>query len=84
MRKDKYERAMAEYEGHKGSVSVQAVWEQIPADIREQLTGKQLGVVMNLINNAYHKGKADAGAEKVDVDCVWVDGYGLVDLPPKE
>ena len=67
----KMERARRRYTGHKGDVTMTAVEAGLTADLKDRLTGEELGQVMDVINAAYHRGKADAGAEIID-DCVWV------------
>jgi len=42
----------------------------IPEELAENITGKQLGMVMSIRNAAYHEGKG-AGLEICD-DCVWI------------
>ena len=74
MRSDKRSRMMAGYDGHKGPVTVDAVAAGVPAVLWDRLTGAELGAVMSAVNAAYHHGKADAGAEIVDGDCVWMRG----------
>ena len=64
---------MAAYDGFTGTQTLAAVMDQVPEELWGRLTGHELGLVMSAINRAYHKGKADAGAEVVD-DCIWIDG----------
>lgn len=66
-------RMMAAYTGHHGPVTVDAVLAQIPTELQKQLTGKQLGMVMNCVNAAYHNGKAACGAEIIDGDAIWIN-----------
>lgn len=80
MTNTKYQRAISIYTGHKGDTSLSAVWNQIPTSLKESLTGKQLGEIMNLINHTYHTGRASAGAEKIDTNAVYVDGKGIIEL----
>jgi hypothetical protein len=80
----KLQRAIKLYKGFKGDRSIAAIIEQIPAALIEQLTGKQLAVVMEAINGAYQKGRASTGAEKIDNDCVWVSGVEkLIEIKEK-
>ena len=50
-----------------------AVFAQIPDALAQSLTADQLTDVANCINAAYHKGKADAGAEMIDSNCVYIN-----------
>jgi len=78
----KLDRAMATYVGFKGDVTVRAVLAQIPQELQDSLTAKQLGMVMSAVNQAYHNGRASTGAEVVDGDAVWIDS--LKQLIPLE
>lgn len=69
----KRKNMMAAYTGFKGHQTVQAVTKQIPEELFDRLTGRELGIVMSAINAAYHSGKADAGAE-ITGDCLWYGG----------
>lgn len=42
----------------------------------DQLSPVSLADVIVLMQHAYQHGKADAGAEKIDIDAVWVNGIG--------
>jgi len=64
---------MAAYNGFAGSRTLEAVMAQVPDELWDRLTGRELGIVMTAINASFHKGKASAGAEVVD-DCIWVAG----------
>jgi len=55
----KYNNAVKHYTGHTGPVTLQAVLDQIPADLCAELTGRHLGMVMSVVNNAYHNGKSE-------------------------
>jgi hypothetical protein len=59
-------RMMAAYTGHHGPVTVEAVLAQIPVELGQKLTGRQLGLVMSAINAAYHNGRASTGAELLE------------------
>lgn len=73
MRRDKYQRAMAQYTGHKGDVTVAAVRESIPDGVTAAVTGRVYGMIMTAVNAAYHAGRASCGgAEIIDGDVVWV------------
>lgn len=71
--KTKITRAIAMYNGSKGTQTVQAVLEQIPGELKLTLTGKQLGLVMSVVNKAYHNGKASCGCEVIDGEMVWIN-----------
>lgn len=73
----KYNTAKATYTGHKGETTITAIWERIPAELKDRCTGKELGMIMDAINKAYHDGKASAGAEKLDNESVYIDGVGI-------
>jgi len=53
-----------------------AIFAQIPDGLAQSLTADQLTEVANCINKAYHKGKADAGAEMIDSNCVYINSIG--------
>ena len=81
MRSDKYGRMMAVYDGFRGGVTVEAVLAGIPGGLLARLTGAECGAVMSAVNAAYHRGKSDAGAERIDGGgAVWVnqDGGGVM------
>jgi hypothetical protein len=61
---------MTAYNGFKGSNTVNAVLEQIPDELKDQLTGRQLGLVMSAVNSAYHNGRASTGAEVIDAELI--------------
>ena len=74
----KYNNMMATYTGFKGTVTMGAVSDQIPATLKQRLTGAELGLVMSAVNNAYHNGRASHGGVDVLDDCVWLPwGGGL-------
>lgn len=60
------------YQGFKGPSTLSAIIDQIPEVFFKELTSKQLALVMETINSAYHKGKADAGAEIIDINAVYI------------
>ena len=74
-------RAMAAYDGFKGSRTVAHIQKLIGKEIAERLTGHEFGLVMSAVNRAYHEGKASTGAEVIDGDYVWVNclnkGYDI-------
>lgn len=74
----KIRRAKRLYEGFKGSETMAAVFGQIPDDLIQELTAKQIAAVAELINAAYHKGRASTGAEMVEDNAVYVDSLGKI------
>jgi rubrerythrin len=74
----KHERMMAVYNGFKGTNTVNAVLEQIPDELKDQLTGRQLGLVMSAVNSAYHNGRASTGAEVIDGELIWVNHLNML------
>ena len=70
----KNDRAMAAYDGFKGGQTVTHVKKLIGKELADRLTGHELGLVMSAVNRAYHAGKASAGAEMIDSNCVWING----------
>ena len=68
MRSDKFNRAMAEYKGFKGTQTVQHVERIMTAAGLDEakLTGQQWGQIMQAVNEAYHEGRASTGAEVFD------------------
>jgi len=77
----KITRAIKTYDGFKGQQTVSAVLAQVPDELIETLTGKQIGQIMSAINKAYHNGGAATGTDVIDGDYVWIDvldaGYDL-------
>lgn len=63
---------LSTYDGFAGTRTLDAILSQIPAELQQRLTGKELGQVMSAVNTSYHNAKAACGAEVVD-DCVWVE-----------
>ena len=75
MRSDKYRRMIAQYDGHRGPVTVGAVLEGVPNSLMH-LSGRELGIVMSAVNAAYHRGRASCQAEVMDGDAVWIEPLG--------
>ncbi len=75
----KWERALAQYNGHKGEATIAHVERNIesvyPTAYRD-LTGVQYGRLMSVANTSYHAGRASTHAERIDPDAVYVDGVG--------
>ena len=55
-----------------------AVFAQIPDSLGQSLTAEQLAAVANCINRAYQRGKAAAGAEMIDSNCVYINALGCM------
>lgn len=49
------------------------------SDLFDELTSLQLAEIVTLMQKAYQNGKSDAGAEKIDLDCVWINGVGGIE-----
>ena len=83
MRRDKYSRMLAAYDGFLGDRTVKAVLAHVPSQLIPSLTGRELGAVMSAINAAYHAGRASTGAE-VEDGAIWINELGklyeLVDI----
>jgi len=73
VRKTKYDRALKVYAGFKGGATVEHIKKLIGKELAERLTGHELGLVMSAVNRAYQEGKASAGAELIDDNCVWIN-----------
>ena len=56
-------RALKEYKGFRGSQTMWAILNQIPDNLKEQLTSKQIGEMMTIIDNSYQQGRADERKE---------------------
>lgn len=74
----KLNRAHEEYTGFKGAETYTTVEKQLPEELIEKLTGKQLALVMQAISKAYQSGKASAGAEMIDNNAVYINRLGKV------
>jgi hypothetical protein len=76
---------MAAYDGHKGPVTIAAVEAHIAPypELRDRLTGHELGLVLSACNRAYHAGVAAGtppGISRAD-DCLYIDAIkGLVPM----
>lgn len=68
--------AMDAYNGHNGPVTLAAVEDQIPDELRQRLTGREYGLVMSVVNTAYHNGRASHGGLDLCDDCVWLPWGG--------
>lgn len=66
----KQKNMFASYTGFKGEQTVKAILAQIPDDLKKRLTGTELGLVMDAVDNAYHNGKK-TGLEIIDGECIF-------------
>ena len=57
----------------KGSATVTAITEQLPAELLERLYSSDIALILEAIDKAYKNGKASSGAEMIDTNCVWID-----------
>ncbi len=64
------------YVYHIGNIRAQA------SHLIDQLSPASLADVIVLMQHAYQHGKADAGAERIDADAVWVNGIGALERQP--
>ena len=84
MRRDKYNRALKQFPRGEFPAILKTVWAQIPDNLKKELTGRQLGQVLYLLDNSYCKGRASCGAEIFDGDSIWIDKlkciYDLSDI----
>ena len=62
MQTRKYNNMIQSYTGFRGTATVADIVSRIPDTLKDWLTGKQLGVVMDAIHAAYQSCKAQAGA----------------------
>lgn len=70
----KHKNMMASYTGHRGAATMGAILDQVPETLLTTLTGKELGLVMDAINAAYHAGRASHGGLDLCDDCYWFPG----------
>lgn len=56
------------------------IWSRIPEDLKDKLTAKELSLVMQAMNDSYHAGRTSTGAEKIDADCIWINGIGMMEI----
>lgn len=71
----KYQRMIDTYDGALCPSIISAIIDHIPQELKESLTGRELGLVMQAVNNAYHAGIASAGAEIIDEDSIWIHEF---------
>lgn len=70
----KLNRAIKTANVFKGSSTVSAIMEQVPEQLIKNLSSKDLAIVIESVNKAYHNGRTSTGAEMIDTNCVWVNG----------
>jgi predicted GH43/DUF377 family glycosyl hydrolase len=70
----KIRRAIKMANVFKGTSTIAAIMEQVPEQLINNLSSKDLAVVIEAINKAYHKGRVSTGAEMIDTNCVWING----------
>ena len=76
----KINKAVKQYNGFKGGRTLDAIMEQIPEELNSKLTSSELALVMQVVNSAYHNGRASTGAENVG-GAIWIDSIQkLVDI----
>jgi len=71
----KLTRARAAYSGFRGNQTMAVVESHLTDDLKQRLTGAELGAVMSIIAHAYNAGRASTGAS-VENDAVWIDALG--------
>lgn len=54
------------FKGHRGAQTLRHNLSFLPVELRERLTGYELGMVMNAVHDAYTAGKEDAIKEERD------------------
>ena len=69
----KYERVKALAPMGKYHKTFDAIWNGIPRELKDQLTSKQLALVVATKAQSFADGKASAGAELVDDNAVWIN-----------
>lgn len=52
------------------------------AGLLEVLSIEKAAEVVIIVQTAYQRGRASAGAEKIDTDAVWLDGVGMIERQP--
>jgi len=52
----------------------ETIWDGIPEILKEQLSPDQLSLVVDTKAQSFADGKASAGAEMIDSNCVWING----------
>lgn len=49
------------------------------AGLLEKLDADQCAIIIKLMQSAYRNGQSNQGAEKIDNDCVWINGIGGIE-----
>ena len=81
MRQDKYNRAIAQFNGHKGPATIAHVERNIESAYPGayiELTGVQYGKLMSVANTSYQDGKHSSTVEEwaYDAPLDWLAGIG--------
>lgn len=75
----KRKNMMDAYTGFTGETTVKAIFKSIPEPLKQELSGRQLGILMNGLNRAFKAGKSEEAKEvkqtKFFINSVKVDGY---------
>lgn len=58
---------------HRGPQTIKHVLSQVPQDIIDSCTAKQIASIANAINKTYHAARASTGAEIIDGDCIFIN-----------
>jgi hypothetical protein len=70
--------------GFCGEATINAILSDIPDELRERLTGHELGLAMLAVARAYHKGRASHGGLDLCDEYVWLPwGGGLLKDDPE-
>jgi hypothetical protein len=74
----KLQRAIKQANVFKGQTTLSAIKDQLPESLLETLTAKDIALVLEVINKAYHTGRASTGAEMIDTNAVYIQNIGKV------
>ena len=61
---------------------VEAIIQQIPADLIASVTSTQLALIVEAVHASYHAGRSSTGAEMLDDGAVWVHEAKRIPAPP--
>jgi len=61
---------------HKGPNTQGAVLAQLPQQLLGTLTSRDIALVCDAINTAYHNGKASCGCEVIDGEAIFINKLG--------
>lgn len=67
----KYKRVYELYDGFKGYHTFNTIYNQIPNELKKQLTSKQIAIIMKCINVSYHA-KSKKNEVSLEDDCIWI------------